>query len=549
MLMPGGLIDLVVEKPAAGGRMIARYEGQIVLVLGAIPGERVTARIERVEKRLAFASVATVLEASPDRREPTGEPGCGGCLYAHIDYARQVSLKSGIIADAFIRIGRIPLPSPVAVAPSPERGYRMRARLHVAGGRAGFLREGTHQLCEAGPTGQLHPASMDAIEAALAALGPAAAGVASVEISENVAATERAFHLELGAGETISETLLASAVAAASLTGCSARSAGGAFAMAGDPTVTDPLPALTNGRAASGELRRHAASFFQANRFLLVDLVGTVMDGVPSDGEVLDLYAGVGLFAVSLAASGRDRLFAVEGDRESGADLLRNAAPFAGRLQAVVGRVEDQIRRRTGAGAVIVDPPRTGMSRDALDAIVRLGARRLIYASCDPPTMARDARRLLDQGYRLVSLKGFDLFPNTPHVETVGIFERLKLDPVQPSAFRLSDPPHARGAHERVEQRPELAGPPEVLRMPLHTEAEALVRRLDRLDDAVGGRRGCDERLAQRGDGLMVPAVDAAGVAVASERALERGALADLHIVREGVLGQLDAVRQIGGDR
>jgi 23S rRNA (uracil1939-C5)-methyltransferase len=423
MLMPGGLIDLLVEKPAAGGRMIARHEGQIVLVLGAIPGERVTARIERVEKRLAFASVAAVLEASPDRREPAGEPGCGGCLYAHINYPRQVSLKSDVIADAFIRIGRIPLPSPVLVAHSPERGYRMRARLHVAAGRAGFFREGTHQLCQAGPTGQLQPASVAAIETALAVLGASAAGVVSIEISENVAATERAFHLELGARETISETQLASMVAAAGLTGCSARPAGGAFAMAGDPAVADPLPALTNGRAASGALRRHATSFFQANRFLLVDLVGTVMDAVPSDGEVLDLYAGVGLFAVSLAASGRDRLFAAEGDRESGADLLRNAFPFADRLRAVVGRVEDQIHRHTGAGAVIVDPPRTGMSREAMDAIVRLMPSRLVYVSCDPPTMARDARRLLDAGYRLVSLTGFDLYPNTPHVEMVGVFE------------------------------------------------------------------------------------------------------------------------------
>jgi tRNA/tmRNA/rRNA uracil-C5-methylase (TrmA/RlmC/RlmD family) len=423
MLTPGGLIDLRVEKPAAGGRMIARHEGQIVLVMGAIPGERVTARIERVEKRLAFASVAEVLEASPDRREPAGEPACGGCLYAHINYSRQVPLKSDVIADAFIRIGRIPLPSPPAVAPSPERGYRMRARLHVAGGRPGFLREGTHQLCDAGPTGQLHASAIDAVNAALAALGPAATAVVSIELSENLAADERAFHLELAAGETISEALLASAVAAAGLTGCSARAAGGAFAMAGDPAVTDALPALTNGRAAPGVLRRHAASFFQANRFLLVDLVEAVMDAVPAGGDVLDLYAGVGLFAVSLAAAGRDRLFAVEGDRESGADLLRNAAPFAGRLEAVVGRVEDHIRRRTGTGAVIVDPPRTGMSKEALEAIVRVAARRLIYVSCDPPTMARDARRLLDAGYRLASLRGFDLFPNTPHVEAMGTFE------------------------------------------------------------------------------------------------------------------------------
>ncbi len=423
MLTAGDLIELDVEKPAAGGRMIARHGGQVVLVLGGIPGERVRARVERVEKRLAFASAADILTASTDRRELIPDPLCGGCVYAHIDYARQVALKSEVIADAFIRIGRIPLESPVPVAPSPESGYRLRARLHVAGGRAGFFREGTHQLCDAGGTGQLLPESLTAIEAVLSALGAAAADVASIEISENVAADERALHLEL-AGPALADGILSAAVAAGRLTGCTARSANGAFAMSGDPAVADPLVALTAGRAAGGELRRHAVSFFQGNRFLIADLVSAVMDAVPPDGDVLDLYAGVGLFAVSLAAAGRDGIAAVEGDRESGADLLRNAVPYAARLQAVVGRVEDHLRRRTPVGTVIVDPPRTGMSREAMDAIVKLAADRLVYVSCDPPTMARDARRLLDAGYRIATLRGFDLFPNTPHVETVGVFER-----------------------------------------------------------------------------------------------------------------------------
>ena len=197
MLAPGDLIELDVEKPAAGGRMIARHEGQVVLVLGGIPGERVRARVERVEKRLAFASAADILIASADRRAVFADPLCGGCVYAHIEYPRQTALKSEVIADAFVRIGRIPLESPVAVATSRESGYRMRARLHVAGGRPGFFREGTHQLCDAGATGQLLPESVTAIEAALSALGAGAGDVASIEISENVAADERALHLEL----------------------------------------------------------------------------------------------------------------------------------------------------------------------------------------------------------------------------------------------------------------------------------------------------------------------------------------------------------------
>jgi len=425
-LSAGALVELLIEKPAAGGRMIARHEGQVVLVAGAIPGERVRAHVERVEKRLAFASSQEILEASPHRRATGFDPSCGGCVYAHIAYDTQIALKSEVIADAFTRIGRVPLASPVPVAASPERGYRMRARLHVHRGRAGFFREGSHQLCDAAPTGQLEEGTVEAVQETLSALGQSISGdVMWIEVSENVAADERALHLEVRTAQSVAPAALAAAVAAARLTGCSARSANASFSRAGDPAVSDPLGVLTAGRAASGTLRRHAASFFQGNRFLLPALVGHVMNGVPEEGDVLELYAGVGLFAVSLAAAGRSGILAVEGDRESGADLLRNAAPYPDRIRAVVGLVEDHVRReRPRPRTLIVDPPRTGMSREAMDAIPQLGPQRIVYVSCDPPTMARDARRLLDGGYRIASLGGFDLFPNTPHVEVVGVFDR-----------------------------------------------------------------------------------------------------------------------------
>src|SRR5688572_25000996 len=144
MLTPGQELELLVEKPAAGGRMIARHEGQVLFVLGAIPGERVTARVDRVERQLAFATTLQVLDPSPDRREHGGDPLCGGCLYSHVLYPRQLALKSDVVQDAFSRLGRIALPEAPPVAASPEHGYRMRARLHVSGARAGFYREGTH---------------------------------------------------------------------------------------------------------------------------------------------------------------------------------------------------------------------------------------------------------------------------------------------------------------------------------------------------------------------------------------------------------------------
>src|SRR5919204_1479589 len=109
MLHEGQEVELTIEKPAAGGRMIARHHGQVVLVRGAIPGERVRAAVERVEKRLAHAVTRAVVEASPDRRTPTADPLCGGNLYGYIAYPRQLALKGEIIPDPFTRLGRIPL--------------------------------------------------------------------------------------------------------------------------------------------------------------------------------------------------------------------------------------------------------------------------------------------------------------------------------------------------------------------------------------------------------------------------------------------------------
>ena len=425
MLTPGDEIEATIEKPAAGGRMIARHDGQILLVAGAIPGERVSVRIERVEKRLAFASAVRILAPSSDRRDAGSDPLCGGCVYAHIAYPRQVALKADIIADAFTRIGRMPIERAVPIAASPEVGYRMRARLHVRDDAAGFYRENTHEICDARQTRQLMGESMSAIEAALAALEGARADVASLELSENMAADERAFHLDVIPDARELEPALTRAISAAGLTGCTARGRVGPLVRVGAPAVGDPLAALTRERAESGHLRRQPASFFQGNRFLLPDLVVAVLDATPPDGRILDLYAGVGLFSVGLAATGRDGITAVEGDRQSAADLKENAGSYPSAIRVLVGRVEDHlIRRPETADTVIVDPPRSGISREAMDIIVRHGARRIIYVSCDPPTMARDARRLLDAGYRLESLRGFDLFPNTPHVETIGVFDR-----------------------------------------------------------------------------------------------------------------------------
>jgi len=172
-------------------------------------------------------------------------------------------------------------------------------------------------------------------------------------------------------------------------------------------------------------VRRHVLAFFQGNRFLLQDLVAHVIERVPPGSSVLDLYAGGGLFAVAAARARQARVTAVEGDRAAAEDLVANAAAVEGIVSARHQSVEAFVASASAdAEVIIVDPPRTGLSREALSGIVRLSPRRLLYVSCDIATLARDTRHLLDDAYRIASMQAFDLFPVTPHMETIVVFEK-----------------------------------------------------------------------------------------------------------------------------
>jgi len=417
----GDRLTLTIERPAAGGRMIARHDGAIVFVAGAIPGEVVEAEVEKVQRGTGWAITRRVIERSPDREPdaPDGtspsDGGCGGCVLAHIGYERQRAIKAAIIEDSLRRLGRITLDTPVEVVASPIDGYRMRARLHVRNGRIGFFREGTHSLCEAGPTRQLRPdtlAVLHALEQSLKSLDRDT--VSEIELSENVDASERALHLELSANADPSR--LAGIATVAGLTGvtCAPPETTRTMDLWGSAMVSDVVSGVT--------LSRHARSFFQGNRFLLQPLVEHVLSHVAA-GPVLDLYAGVGLFSIAAAHAGHGPVVAVEGDYFSARDLRRNAT---GRTDVSVRSepVERYLPSATKAATIIVDPPRTGLSKEALAGVVAVRAASLIYVSCDIATLARDARLLIDAGYRLSGMRAFDLFPNTAHVETVSVFAR-----------------------------------------------------------------------------------------------------------------------------
>jgi tRNA/tmRNA/rRNA uracil-C5-methylase (TrmA/RlmC/RlmD family) len=421
-------MDVTIDRPVAGGRMLARHEGRVVLVRGAIPGERVRIRVERTSRDVTFATAIDVIEPSADRREPPSDPACGGADYAHIAYARQLQLKRDVVLDAFRRIAKITAPDDLGVRESPERGYRVRARLHIRERRAGFFREGTHSLCDASATGQLLPETMTAVEGALAALDARLAECEAFVVSENVDATERVIHVDARDGARLDD--LAGRVALpAGLTGWSTGRPASIVALAGSPVVNDRAAQLFADAPpidAGTTWTRHAASFFQGNRHLIGALVRRVLDAAAGE-RFVDLYAGVGLFAVALAAAG-GRGLAIEGDRVSAADLEVNAAPFRDRLRAMRTSVEEAsaFRLDPPPDVVVLDPPRTGVDARALAGMLRWSAPRVVYVSCDPPTLARDARRLVEGGYALTSVEAFDLFPNTAHVECVATFDRTR---------------------------------------------------------------------------------------------------------------------------
>jgi len=272
---------------------------------------------------------------------------------------------------------------------------------------------------------------LDRLSAGLRSLGMA--GVREIEVSENFDASQRVVHLERTTAAAPRE--LSGLGLSDGLTGLTVWSpTSGAARIAvvtGDPHVVDALPIGD----VEIRLRRHVLAFFQGNRFLLPSLVSHVVSHVGAGDHVVDLYAGTGLFAVAAARARGARVTAVEGDPTGANDLAFNAASSAasntasntastgGHVSAVHQSVEAFVASRHEPPSVlIVDPPRTGMSKEALRGVIGLRASTIVYVSCDVATLARDARQLVDASYSLERVEAFDLFPNTPHVESVATF-------------------------------------------------------------------------------------------------------------------------------
>src|SRR5918994_4919463 len=300
-MQPGDAIEVTVEKAVYRGLGLARHDGQVVFVPRGRPGDRLRVRVESVTPGYARAVTESVLEGGPAQRAAPCPvfSQCGGCAYQHVDYGAQLCLKEDILRESLARAG-VAWDAPIPVKASPEEGWRTRASFHLqhAGGawRLGLHVEGTHRVVDIERCLQISPA-MNRTQRALAkALGERpqwARRVASLDLAESADGRQLVAALETDLEAADAPALAALAEAAPWLTGLGAVVGRGGrrryVSLRGAPYVETTVLGVP--------LRAHVRSFFQANRFLVDDLARCVVEATPPGGAVLDLYAGVGLFA------------------------------------------------------------------------------------------------------------------------------------------------------------------------------------------------------------------------------------------------------------
>ena len=422
VLAVGDEVDVEAGPIAHGGFVVARHEGRVLFVRHAIPGERVRARVTEggPGDRFLRADAVEVFEPSPERVEPPcpyAGPGlCGGCDFQHVALPEQRRLKAAVVEEQLRRLAHVEREVVVEPVPGDVAGLRWRTRTEFAvdeGGRAGMRRHRSHDL---------------------------------IPIDDCLIAQER---------------IVGSGVLQAHWSG---EKAVDVVAPAAGPPVVVPVPSGERDaptvveKVAAQSLSRtfdvSARGFWQVHPGAAATFVDAVVDGLrPQEGErCLDLYAGVGVFASALAEAvgPSGQVVAVESDPTAVAQARLNVEPtpwvhyVQGRVDHVFGvestgrvagsrkgRRRSAPRRPHGelpptADLVVLDPPRTGAGRAVVDAVVALGPRAMAYVACDPAALARDTAYLQERGYARESLRAFDAFPMTHHVECVAIFERAE---------------------------------------------------------------------------------------------------------------------------
>jgi 23S rRNA (uracil1939-C5)-methyltransferase len=413
------LIDLAVERLTFGPDALAHRDGQVVFVPLAAPGDDVRARITKRERGYLRAELLDVVRSGPDRVAPPCPAfgRCGGCQWQHIALPAQRRAKEAIVAEQLARLGglRDVDVRPILAAPDGF-AHRARVTLVAEGRRLGYQRARSHVLEEitgcpiARPVVEQH---FDAARRLAERLRTAPTRVTIAEAPGGVVLVAALAAAPVPPDVAAAETLLSEH---ASVRGA-VLGHGTDRAIVGDPTVRVELePGLA--------IEAPADVFAQVNPAANRLLVETVLrlGGFSAGTTVLDLYCGAGNFALPLARRGvhvhgveRDAL-AVEAARANAARLGLNA-------RFTAASVADALARDRGrVDGVVLDPPRAGAA-DAIDALVALAPRRIVYVSCDPATLARDLARLARHGHAVRVVQPVDVFPQTFHVETVSLIE------------------------------------------------------------------------------------------------------------------------------
>jgi len=404
MSVPGDSLELDVGAVAAGGSCVARADdGRVVFVRHTLPGERVRAVVTSATTSFLRADAVEVLSASPDRVErpcPYAGPGrCGGCDWQHVAVPAQRALKAALVAEQLQRLARVDREVEVEQVPGAEDGLGWRTRVQFAvapSGRAGLRKHRSHEL---EPVDACLIASPD-----VEAVGAEALrwpGASSVEV----------------AAEGEQRVVAVTSRGRASVPDVAAG------------VVVDGRPRRTPHGLRHTVLGRPyevaAGGFWQVHPGAAEVLAQAVLDGLdPQPGEsALDLYAGVGLFAALLGerVGAAGAVQAVESDPRACADAARNTADLP-HVRIRTAAVNVALLGRVGRpDLVVLDPPRAGAGLAVTRALAAMRPRRMAYVACDPASFARDLRVLLDVGWELESLRGFDLFPMTEHVELVAV--------------------------------------------------------------------------------------------------------------------------------
>jgi 23S rRNA (uracil1939-C5)-methyltransferase len=379
-------VELVIDELAAGGDGVGRGpDGRVFFVPFTAPGDRVRVRVTESRARFARGSVETLLAPGPQRSDPVCPVfgSCGGCAWQHVAYPAQLAAKTKILEDALRRLGRLEPPAPVEVTPSPSPyGYRGRARVFAQGGRVGWRRRRSHTICATTRCPVLLPALDQKLH----------------ELALRPPKREGEWELAWGDGQARAAEL-------------GRRGRERVFLeVAGERIGVSP------------------GVFAQANALLLPALASRLLALAGAGGQALELYAGAGCFTLPLARRFQ-QLTALEASPDAVRDLRANLEEAGIENTSVLGETLERALERGDLSALapealVLDPPRAGLPEGAVDALAALNPARILYLSCDPATLARDLALWVGRGWALRSLEGFDLFPQTPHVEGLALLER-----------------------------------------------------------------------------------------------------------------------------